>query len=51
MNNSIKTKHKFWKILIGALLYSLLTHWKDAKQGFLDGMSESQKTFIQKSGK
>ncbi len=45
----MKIKHKFWKLLIGVLLYSLITHWKDAKQGFLDGIHDVwQENTIQK---
>lgn len=37
----MKTKHRFWKVIIVVLLYNLITHWKDAKQGFMDGMHET----------
>ncbi len=47
----MKTKHKFWTILIAVLLYSLITHWKDAKRGFLDGLNDGYETSIQKSNK
>lgn len=48
----MKTKHKLRKILIAALLYSLITHWKDAKQGFMDGIHDAwQENTIQKSSK
>ncbi|MGI4750888.1 MAG: hypothetical protein ACRYFB_09655 [Janthinobacterium lividum] len=46
----MKTKRRFWKIILVVLLYSLVTHWKDVKQGFLDGIHDAwQKNSIQKS--
>lgn len=34
------SKGLIWRIILIAVLYSLLTHWDDAKRGFLDGLHD-----------
>ncbi|WP_419801001.1 hypothetical protein [Mucilaginibacter sp.] len=35
----MNTKLKIYKLLAGVLLYSLITHWNDAKKGFQDAIN------------
>ncbi|WCT11138.1 hypothetical protein [Mucilaginibacter jinjuensis] len=39
-----KRKGLIWRIILIAIIYSLLSHWDDVKRGFIDGLNDGHTT-------
>lgn len=37
-----KRKGLIWRIILIAIIYSLLTHWSDFKRGVIDGFNDGR---------